>query len=199
VKIVFDRDENKELVQTEQRQRDAAAASSSSQARVGPETRALAVAAAAAGVEAFGGDGGAGAVPPGVTLAAPTFVSAPGPTTVRKEVVIKVIPCAIFALPPVPPPSLQLVLSNDSPPSLPRRPTSPTHTHFCTPYPSHPSRSLSLSLQRQNVRMSDVRLATFLGNPDDGVGYINLSGCALFTPLSRPLSRPLSTSISPGA
>ena len=102
VKIVFDRDENKELVQTEQRQRDAAAAaassssSSSSQARVGPETRALAVAAAAAGVEAFGGDGGAGAVPPGVTLAAPTFVSAPGPTTVRKEVVIKVFSRALL-------------------------------------------------------------------------------------------------------
>lgn len=31
-------------------------------------------------------------------------------------------------------------------------------------------------LHRKMVRMSDVRLATFIGDPADGVGYINLSG-----------------------
>ena len=33
-----------------------------------------------------------------------------------------------------------------------------------------------VTFKRQLVRMSDVRLATLLGDPNDGIGYINLSG-----------------------
>mmetsp|Transcript_19059 Transcript_19059/g.18390 ORF Transcript_19059/g.18390 Transcript_19059/m.18390 type:complete len:1062 (-) Transcript_19059:391-3576(-) len=33
-----------------------------------------------------------------------------------------------------------------------------------------------VSIKRSLVRMSDIRLATFLGDPKDGLGYINLSG-----------------------
>ena len=34
----------------------------------------------------------------------------------------------------------------------------------------------TVTFKRQLVRMSDVRLATLLGDPSDGIGYINLSG-----------------------
>jgi carboxyl-terminal processing protease len=35
---------------------------------------------------------------------------------------------------------------------------------------------LTVTTKRQQVRMSDVRLATYLGDPNDGIGYIALSG-----------------------
>eukprot|EP01035_Chromulina_nebulosa_P017814 gene17814-23424_t len=35
---------------------------------------------------------------------------------------------------------------------------------------------LDATLKRNLVKISDVRLATFLGDPNDGIGYINLSG-----------------------
>ena len=38
------------------------------------------------------------------------------------------------------------------------------------------SHTMTTAIKRQNVRLSDVKLATFLGPPTDGIGYINLSG-----------------------
>lgn len=38
----------------------------------------------------------------------------------------------------------------------------------------------TVKISRQQVRMSDVRLATFLGPPEDGIGYITLSGTKVF-------------------
>lgn len=38
------------------------------------------------------------------------------------------------------------------------------------------ARSLTVDIRRSLVRISDIKLATLLGTPQDGVGYINLSG-----------------------
>jgi C-terminal processing protease CtpA/Prc len=42
--------------------------------------------------------------------------------------------------------------------------------------PSKGTVRMEVQIKRRLVRMSDVRLATFLGDPEDGVGYINLAG-----------------------
>ena len=51
----------------------------------------------------------------------------------------------------------------------------------------------TVTFKRQLVRMSDVRLATLLGDPNDGIGYINLSGRSPLQP-SSPLPSPLPSS-----
>lgn len=41
---------------------------------------------------------------------------------------------------------------------------------------SSPSNVQKATIKRQSVHISDVRLATFLGDPNEGIGYIGLSG-----------------------
>mmetsp|Transcript_6791 Transcript_6791/g.11415 ORF Transcript_6791/g.11415 Transcript_6791/m.11415 type:complete len:923 (-) Transcript_6791:31-2799(-) len=54
-------------------------------------------------------------------------------------------------------------------------------TYSPTTTPSSPTSSPTTgvrqtTLRRQQVRMSDIKLATLLGSPEDAIGYINLSG-----------------------